>query len=114
MIKNQPFSPSELANGTALNLYYSIEEKGHFSDLWNTYAAWVLYPPTDSKYTVIYVEFGGDNGSEMGLPISLNGVPAGGQVDFQVQASIEYFTTIVSNSSVGLPYYNEFVGQTNS
>jgi len=111
VIKNQPFSPIELANGTALNLYYSIEEKGHFSDLWNDYSAWDFYPATDSNYTVIYVEFGGDNGTEMGSLLSLNGVPAGGQVDFQIQASIGYFTTIVSNSPVGLPYYTEFTGE---
>ena len=111
VIKNQPFS--QPANDPALSLYYNVEEKGHFSDYWNLYEAGSdFYPASDSDYTAMYVGLGEDNGSSY-LPLTLNGViPASSQIDFQVQALIGYFTTIVSNSPVGLPSYQEFIGET--
>jgi hypothetical protein len=96
VIKNQPFSPLEHANGTTLSLYYNVEEKGHFSDQWTVYPLFpTAYPASSSDYTVMSFEFFGNYSFDE--PLTLGDVPAGGQVDFQVEALIGYYTSV--------PYY---------
>jgi uncharacterized membrane protein YciS (DUF1049 family) len=130
-IKNQPFSNYKDANGTVIMLYYDIRLKGHFGDYWNSLNSSnqlylvassslladnvLVYP--NSPSTVLSYGFSGNNGSDY-YSVHLEGISAGGQVDFQVQALIGYYTKIIhppSPSDVfshGQPgYHYAFTGE---
>ena len=83
-IKNQPFTPIDLGNGSVIQLYYSVRAKGHFGD-WNdarTDAGYYFMRviASSSNYTVATFVFGVDGWSP----------PVGGQEDFQVRAEAGY------------------------
>jgi len=90
-IRNQPFTSTLDENGNYANLYYAVRFKGHYADKWNYYphdmdsnystAIATPFNASESEYTTITV------GLETYL---LNNFPAGGQVDFQVEAFIGY------------------------
>lgn len=111
-IKNQPFTPYEIqdsyGNNWTINFFYNIRIKGHFSENWIE-----LYNPSDgyltqsdSQYTIISYVWGGDADTIMGTKMIK--LPAGGQVDFQVEAMIGY----VSRSGNPPWYPWVFTGET--
>jgi hypothetical protein len=94
-IKNQPFTPYQIqdsnGNNWTINLYYNIRIKGHFSEDWiEIYRGDHGYPYQYGKADVVlsYVLGEGDAYTDLGT-ISMK-FPAGGQVDFQVEAMIGY------------------------
>jgi hypothetical protein len=93
-IKNQPFTPYEIqdsyGNNWTINFFYNIRIKGHFSGDWiELYRASDGYlTQSDLQYTVISYVWGGDADTVMGTKMIK--LPAGGQVDFQVEAMIGY------------------------
>jgi hypothetical protein len=93
-IKNQPFTPYDDGNGHFISLYHRIQAKGHFSDSWS-----YLYPnfnhgytdyllASDSDSTVVTVKYGEESN---GYP-DFGEIPAGGQIDFHVEAFVGYYT----------------------
>jgi hypothetical protein len=111
-IKNQPFTPYEIqdsyGNNWTINFFYNIRIKGHFSEDWielyNPSDGYLT--PSDSQYTTISYVWGGDADTVMGTKMIK--LPAGGQVDFQVEAMIGY----VSRSG-DPPWYSwVFTGET--
>jgi len=94
-IKNQPFTPYQIqdsyGNDWTINFYYNIRIKGHFSEDWiELYRADDGYPrqESDSDYSVLSYVLGGDADTILGTKMIK--LPAGGQVDFQVEAMIGY------------------------
>jgi hypothetical protein len=77
-IKNQAFTSVKDASGNYTSLYYIFRYKGHFSNTWTNEPTFfdddAYYNASKSEYTVISFQF--------------NGVSAGDQIDFQVQALI--------------------------
>jgi hypothetical protein len=129
-IKNQPFSNYKDANGTTIMLYYDIRWRGHFGDYWNDLNSTeielvassslmvdnVLAYPNSPSTTFSY-GFGGNNGSDY-YGVHLGEISAGGQVDFQVEALIGYFTRVYESPSPadqfsgGRPgYHDVFTGE---
>lgn len=85
-IKNQAFTPSITADGNTTALYYNVRSKGHYED-WNSasnYHSVSQFQAFKSSQTVILFYL--NNWS----------VPAGGQVDIQVQTVIGYSYTYIS------------------
>ncbi len=75
-IKNQPYSYTY--NSSDWWLVYDVQAKGHFEEYWGDLTPYTLPVQSNSEFTVVSVP--ADN------------YPDGGQVDFQVQALIEYQT----------------------
>jgi len=94
-IENQPFTPYEIkdsaGNSWIINFCYNIRIKGHFSEDWIE-----LYRPSDGypyqlsdlDYTVFSYVWGGDADTVLGTKMIR--IPAGAEVDFQVEAMIGY------------------------
>ncbi len=104
-IVNPPLTSVTLANGTVEKMYYTIRTKGHFSDYWwSSNVPWTstatyeggnsftrVFAST-SDYTVVTLVIGSPNDIIMGYADVY--IPAGGQEDFQVEASFGYqYTT---------------------
>ena len=94
-IENQPFAPYERqdlneAFNRTIYFFYNIRIKGFYTDNWiELYNPSDGYPQwSDSQYTLFSYVWGGDGGTLMGSK-SVN-LPAGGEVDFQVEAMIGY------------------------
>jgi hypothetical protein len=88
-IKNQPFVSYYHANSFNISLYYNVRMKGHYAQNWtDLYFLEDEHPiQSNSDYTVISYSLGG--------AYSLIGeLPAGAQVDFQVEAMEGYFSRI--------------------
>jgi hypothetical protein len=90
-INNQPFTPSVDASGNNTSLYYNVRFKGHYASDWTYYpqnrnSSYIAASTTD--YTTITLALGSP---------PLGAIPAGGQVDFQVQALIGHDNQISSN-----------------
>lgn len=97
VILNQAFNRNALENGTALSLTYNVQEEGHFSNgnYWNPISTWV--DASNSEYTVISYEVTLYTGSFAPIWSTSDAeVTAGGQVDFQVEATIGYWITVPS------------------
>jgi hypothetical protein len=78
-VNNQPYGPFTDANGNYLSLYYQVELKGHYNDVWNS------YPPAgcDNKF------FAASTSDRTVIRVSLEyypEIPSGGQLDFRVEA----------------------------
>ena len=88
-IKNQPFTPyKDPSSNQTVYLYYNVRSKGHFED-WNSASSSHNQggiQATTSANTVISFNIGYWN------------VPQGGQIDFQVQASLSYTTNSYSGN----------------
>mgnify|MGYP005847404431 CR=1 FL=1 len=83
-IKNQPFTSYRNENGSLVGLFYNIRVKGHFEDWTGEPTSENYIYRSDSEYTVKSYTLG-----ENGL-----GITAGGQVDFQVEALIGYYSRV--------------------
>jgi hypothetical protein len=95
VIKNQPFTPYEDANGNYIVMSYNVSLKGHYADSWEYYpnAYWKI-PLTPSKGDYTVISFGSYyNESD---PYSYQwSVPDSGQVDFRVEKRIGYYNETV-------------------
>ena len=115
-IKNQPFSPYNDGNGNSISLYYNVTVKGHFEDTWdycfnNPYRG--LLNASDSDYTIISMPIGYHRLVPSG-GYPLEGVDAGDQIDFQVQAQIGYYTIEYTGMWAPVPggdFYYVFTGE---
>jgi hypothetical protein len=106
-IKNQPFTSyrdGPYVDSNNISLYYQIGYKGHFEDQWHYYTT---YAKTGSEYTVILAGLIWDGSQPT---IALGNLPAGSQVDFQVQAEIGYFT-LNEHYPILVPQYGDFHGE---
>lgn len=116
IIKNQPFTPYIDADNHSLNLYYSIQMKGHFGGSWfyldgGYYGTDIHYigADLDSEYTMLTYGLAGNNGT-MGLR-QLD-ISPDGQTDFKVQAFIGYNTKVSDGwTMLGEVYHYVFTGQ---
>jgi hypothetical protein len=92
-IKNQAFTPYTDANGNSFQLQYNVRSKGHFDD-WDSSSIRYLnsFQTSTSTYTVISINVASWN------------IPAGGQIDFQVQATTSYTTYSSSSSGSSAAY----------
>ncbi len=88
-IKNQPFTPyKDSSSNQTVYLYYNVRSKGHFED-WDSANSGHNQggiQATTSANTVISFNIGYWN------------VPQGGQIDFEVQASLSYTANSYSGS----------------
>jgi hypothetical protein len=96
-IKNPPLTFVAFANGTVEKLYYTVRTKGHFSDYWGSSSdnrwsttweegnSFTQVFASTSDYTVVTLVRGSPNDILMGYADVY--IPAGGQEDFQVEAS---------------------------
>ena len=105
-IKNQPFTSYIDASGNYTSLYYNVRFKGHYSEQWRYYPEnrnTGYANASISDYTTMSFDLGGS---------PLGTVPAGGQVDFQVQALIGHDNKISWNVFLHPEfYYYEFAGE---
>ena len=83
-IKNQPFTPIDLENGSVIQLYYSVRAKGHFGD-WND-------ARTDAGYYFMRVAASSSDYTVATFVFGMYGwnPPVGGEEDFQVKAEAGY------------------------
>ena len=82
-IKNQPFT-SYTEDGSLISLTHSVRVKGHYEDSWTEL---VHIEPQGSEYVRISYVHGQDARTEI-----LRNVPIGGELDFQVDARVGYYT----------------------
>ena len=99
-----------------MSLYYTIEAKGHFGDEWKQYPTNLEtgYPASSSDYTVLAFGFSSENETYK-YDAVLDVVPSGGQVDFQMQAIIGYYTTVpnyIAGHSIPVGTKQVFTGET--
>jgi hypothetical protein len=98
-IKNQPFTPYN-ESGWNVDFYYDVRIKGHYVENWTELYNPILYPElytAGSQYTVFnYQEEYSDT---EGIHFDIGTFPAGGQVDFQVEAMIGYVHRTVAFNS---------------
>jgi hypothetical protein len=110
IIKNQPFTPYEDSNGNYIDLYYNVSSKGHYENNWYYYPPYLRQLPIialDNDYTVL--SFGLDVYYNDQYAFWLGDISAGGQVDFQVQALVGYYTYPLYDRTLE---YNVFTGET--
>jgi hypothetical protein len=106
-IKNQPFTSYTDANNWVHKLRYRIQFKGHFEENWGTFPQFQSEDrivPWASEYTVI--------NSSPALQRILNGLEAGSQLDFRVEAINGYMDTFVSAN--GMPVGEMFIDDISS
>ncbi len=87
-IKNQHFTPYQMADGNWSRLYYNLRFKGHFY-----IGDWSYYPVKAGKAGEGgYITSSNSDYTTIELPkyLSLEGQPDGSKIDFQVQALIGY------------------------
>ena len=101
---NQPFTPYQNSNGTWIQLYYCIDEKGHFSDNWQAVAP-LGDDPSNNGYAPQRTNYNSTGAEFMGYNFEPNS-----KVDFRVQAMIGYFKD--SNIYTTARPAQVFVGQT--
>ena len=90
-IQNQPFVPYNNSNGQLIQLFYDVRWKGHSDASWESIPAGIWFTQlSDSPRTGVIIGFKGYKGSE-GYMALLDYVP-GSQLNFQVKASIGYYT----------------------
>jgi hypothetical protein len=101
-ITNQPFSPTTEPDGNVTSLSYNVRVKGHYEDFWTSLSGHVA--ASGSGYTVVSYGVGGNAADEI-----LRNVPEGGELDFQVQACIGYYTRTMPSC---YQYNDVFTGTT--
>jgi hypothetical protein len=103
MIKNQPFTSYKDESGNYTSLYYNFKFKGHYEEQWKNYPSDPLngyISASQSDYTVV------------SLPNwQLGNVPAGGQVDVQVQALIGYDNPVNGYAGGWKTVFHYFTGE---
>ena len=93
-ISNQPFEPYNDSYGNPIDLYYDIRWKNHNAASWETLLPANLRLNQNRDFYLTGMDIGFKNGaghSSWNIDV-LDYVP-GSQVDFQMQASIGYYTT---------------------
>ncbi len=119
-IKNQPFTSYNDSSGNYIGLYYNFRVKGHYGDEWTYYpfgtngvSTWLYgrfdsgslsspeYPASNSDYTTASINF-------YSLFNEQN-VPAGSQLDFQVQVLIGQVNIVYTELMAGDGY--NFTGE---
>lgn len=93
-IKNQPFTPIDLGNGSIIQLYYSVRAKGHFGD-WSDASSAIGYVfkrvlASTADYTVVTLILTSQFWQIPGSAQPDLNIPEGGQEDFQVKAQAGY------------------------
>jgi hypothetical protein len=104
--KDQQFSSYTFKDGDIVRqvgINYQIRYKGHFGENWKIYT---VADNSPSGYTVVL--FGLD-WSTWEPPVKLDGLQAGDQVDFEVQARIGYFN--ITGVDIYAPDSVVFVGE---
>ncbi len=101
-IKNQAFTPTTEPDGNVTSLYYNVRAKGHFEEGWTYLPGHIV--AESSGYTVASYAVGGDADNEL-----LRYVPDEGQLDFQVEALIGYYTRTMPSC---YQYNDVFTGET--
>ncbi len=112
IIKNQPFTPYRDSSGNHIDLYYNVRSKGRFQNEWYYYPYCGRLLPiaaSNSNYTVLSFSLESALSSYAQYFFTLGDVPAGGQVDFQVQASIVYYADLLFKTTLS---DNAFTGET--
>ena len=90
-IQNQPFVPYNNSNGQLIQLFYDVRWKGPSDNSWEGPPDYIRYTQlSDSPATGIIIGFKGYKGSDGWMQL-LDYVPRS-QIDFQVEASIGYYT----------------------
>ncbi len=110
IITNLPFFNFKDSNGNLIQLFYEVRWKGHFANDWAVISndglygvasnfvlqssggqETLVYP--NATFTILDCGLGGNNGT---YPYDsyLGTISPGGQVDFQVQEYVGYYTTI--------------------
>jgi hypothetical protein len=89
-IKNQPFTPYKDASTSnqIVNLYYNIRSKGHFVD-WDS---------ANGGFGQSSLQASTSATTSISFNIGYSNVPQGGQIDFQVQATLSYVNSSYSGS----------------
>ncbi len=83
-IRNQPFNPITLPNGTIVDLFFNVRSKGYYEE-WPEEKDNNNIAQANSGYTVVtYVIGEGTGWGELDIR-------PGGQVDFQIKAQIGYY-----------------------
>jgi hypothetical protein len=89
-IVNQPFIRYIDSNGKVIKLYYDVRWKEHDDGSWTSFPSTTYFTQTtDSDGTLIIIGFKGNNESSL---TDLLDFHPGSQLDFQVEASIGYYT----------------------
>jgi hypothetical protein len=96
-IKNQPFTPYKDKDGNDVNLYYAIRAKGHFGESWSN----VIFPPS-GEFASTKIQASALEYTEIAYAYQESSwnIPAGGQVDFQVQALAGYSYVIWNHEHI--------------
>ncbi len=89
-IKNQPFTPYKDAttSNQIVNMYYNIRSKGHFVD-WNS---------ASGSHGQSGLQASASPTTAVSFNVGYWNVPQGGQIDFQVQATLSYVNSTYSGS----------------
>jgi hypothetical protein len=126
-IKNQPFTSYKDSQGNWLCLCYNVRWKGHFDDTWREYissrfgnehtyidaggfnsvGSW----STNTPHTELTYYVGIDDNMNSHRSFSLGSVSNDGQIDFQVQALIGYYTVTEVLEFFRLYDHYEFTGE---
>jgi hypothetical protein len=113
-IKNQPFNPYKDAKGNSINLYYNVSEKGPYGN-WNYHPTSAQkYIASNSEYTVLTFLTNDMNQLQNSTGVHAEVIPTPvGELDFQVQACIGYYSVAIVYSGSSFPHQIEvFNGET--
>jgi hypothetical protein len=89
VISNQPFIPYNDTNGNYIQLFYDARWKGHLDATWESIPDGIWFTQlSDSPRTGISIGFKGYKGGADLILLD----PTKSQIDFQVKASIGYYT----------------------
>ena len=122
-IEPQQFTQYTDSEGNIIRLYFRVAYKGHSALGWKYYpmndgfsANYSQYfSASDSGSTIALFgfgeyEFGGEDRTIYTYP-SFGEIPAGGQIDFKVEAFVGYYTTSEYVGIFGLRYYQIYTGE---
>jgi hypothetical protein len=89
-IKNQPFTPYKdtTTSNQIVNMYYNIRSKGHFEN-WNS---------VSGSHGQSGLQASASATTTVSFNLGYWNVPQGGQIDFQVQATLSYINSTYSGS----------------
>ena len=87
IIKYEPYAPVTLPNGTVIQLYYTVQTKGHFEE-WQP----VLDPPDGYDSATVQASTTGNTIVNFGANPGGLTIPVGGEEDFRVEAKAGYMT----------------------
>ena len=122
-IEPQQFTQYTDSEGNIIRLYFRVAYKGHSALGWEYYPKndgfsgnySQYFSASDSGSTITLFgfgeyEFGGEDRTIYTHP-SFGEIPAGGQIDFKVEAFVGYYTTSEYVGIFGLTYYRIYTGE---